>query len=258
MASSGSAIAEESIRDFEELLDSTYSVPLRYQVYVAIRESIQQGHLREGQVLPTEAELCRAFGVSRTTIRQVIGDLMKEGYVARLRPRGRLIVRPRPIVQHLSLMGPLHLEPHLQGRDARFVLIRAERVKGSAAPKELEVRGNSGAFRIERLLVDETGPLAFLTCFIPEERCPGLIHHDLNCSVFELIERHYGLRFERALQWISARHANAREAKLLSIEPFSAVVVIRRLSRTQDGIPIEYFECLLRTDRYDLVMELSR
>jgi GntR family transcriptional regulator len=146
----------------------------------------------------------------------------------------------------------------LQGHQARFVVRQARRLKGVAAPRELEVEKGAGVFLIERLLVNETAPLALLTCYIPEDLCPGLLSHDLNCSVFELIERHYGHRFATGTQWVTARYASPGEARLLGIPALSPVVVVRRVSRMGEGRPVEYFECLLRPDRYELVMELSR
>jgi DNA-binding GntR family transcriptional regulator len=88
------------------LVDSDRSVPLYYQVYTAIRQAIEQGQLREGDVLPTEQALCEVFGVSRVTVRQAVANLIRDGYVVRLKPRGRLTVRTRPIVQRLSLLAP--------------------------------------------------------------------------------------------------------------------------------------------------------
>jgi DNA-binding GntR family transcriptional regulator len=61
-----------------------------------------------------------------------------------------------------------------------------------------------------------------------------------------------------AVQSISARMATGKERKKLGLEPRAVVVVIKRLTRSEDGQPLEFLECVLRADRYEFVMELSQ
>src|SRR5215208_1057143 len=82
----------EIVRDGYEgsQLDHSSPVPLYHQVYSAILHDIRDGRLRRGDILPTEAELGEHFGVSRITIRQALGDLIRDGHLVRERPRGPL------------------------------------------------------------------------------------------------------------------------------------------------------------------------
>ena len=62
-------------------LDS--EVPLYSQLMGIIKRSITAGALKVGDLLPSEAELCRAYDISRNTVRQAIGALEEEGFVVR-------------------------------------------------------------------------------------------------------------------------------------------------------------------------------
>ena len=54
-------------------LDS--EIPLYSQLMGIIKRSITSGALKVGDLLPSEAELCRSYDISRNTVRQAIGAL---------------------------------------------------------------------------------------------------------------------------------------------------------------------------------------
>jgi DNA-binding FadR family transcriptional regulator len=56
-----------------------------------IREVIEQGHLRAGDRLPTEAELGEQLGVSRTVVREAVRQLESLGLLSVRRGRGMFV-----------------------------------------------------------------------------------------------------------------------------------------------------------------------
>jgi DNA-binding GntR family transcriptional regulator len=64
-----------------------------------LRRRISAGELAPGETLPSEARLVRETGLSRTTIRQAIGQLRQEGLVTTDRPAGSVVLgRAEPVV----------------------------------------------------------------------------------------------------------------------------------------------------------------
>ena len=70
-------------------LDS--EIPLYSQLMGIIKRSITSGALKVGDLLPSEAELCRSYDISRNTVRQAIGALEEEGFVVRKRGKGTFV-----------------------------------------------------------------------------------------------------------------------------------------------------------------------
>lgn len=243
-------------------IDRSSPIPLYHQVYHAILDAVREGRFVAEEPISSEAELCDLFGVSRITVRQALHELVRDGHLIRQRPRGRLFARSAPIEQRLLRLSSFLIADALaQGHAPRFELDGAERIdQSSLVPSLLRPHGDC-FFRIERRLVDRQEPLALMTSFVPERRCPGLIDRLPEQgvqSLQRLIEDSYGHTFAHATQWLSARTASQREANTLRIPAPSAVVVIRRLTFTADRVPIEYFECIFRADRYEFVMDVAK
>src|SRR3984893_13679761 len=70
------------------------SVPRHLQVQRVLRGRIESGEWGSDHPIPTEMELLEEFGVSRTTIREALGVLTRDGLIARHRGRGSF-VQPR-------------------------------------------------------------------------------------------------------------------------------------------------------------------
>ena len=55
-------------------------IPLYYQVKQIILDEINNEGVKAGDAIPTEKTFCDIYGISRTTIRQAISELVNEGY----------------------------------------------------------------------------------------------------------------------------------------------------------------------------------
>jgi GntR family transcriptional regulator, arabinose operon transcriptional repressor len=86
----------------EEITAGSRPLVLYALVEAKIREEIERERLQPGARLPTEAELCKRFSVSRSTIRQSLNRLEMEGLIKRTRGKGTFIQRIGPVVPDSS------------------------------------------------------------------------------------------------------------------------------------------------------------
>lgn len=70
------------------MLDPKSGIHLHQQLRQIIAGDIRSGKIKAGDRLPTEQEMCEIHSVSRTTLRQALEILEKEGYIERTRGRG--------------------------------------------------------------------------------------------------------------------------------------------------------------------------
>lgn len=81
---------------------------LYLQIEKWMRTAIASQSLQAGDRLPTEAELCKRFDVSRSTVRQAISRLEREGTILRIRGKGtflRQINAPAPVSAREKTVG---------------------------------------------------------------------------------------------------------------------------------------------------------
>ena len=69
-------------------LDNNNAVPLYEQMMMMLRERLDNHVLDAGEKLPSEAELCKSYGVSRITVRRAIDELVEEGYLEKKQGKG--------------------------------------------------------------------------------------------------------------------------------------------------------------------------
>ena len=61
------------------------------QIEALLREQIRDGELRPGDRIPTEAELCLIYRMSRATVRQALDALVRDGLIDRTAGRGTFV-----------------------------------------------------------------------------------------------------------------------------------------------------------------------
>ncbi len=76
--------------------DISETLPRYMQVMQVLRERIATGVYGIDTLIPTEAELCEEFSVSRYTIREALRRLTEAGFVARRQGSGTLVIAREP------------------------------------------------------------------------------------------------------------------------------------------------------------------
>ena len=71
-------------------INKNIPIPLYYQLKELLLEYIENSD--EDAVLPTETTLCSIHNISRSTVRQALGELTAEGYITRKKGKGTAIL----------------------------------------------------------------------------------------------------------------------------------------------------------------------
>jgi multiple sugar transport system substrate-binding protein len=72
-------------------IDPGQPIPLYFQLKTLLLEAMIRGEYGPGDRLPTEHELCRRFGLSRTPVNRALTQLADEGVILRQRRRGTFV-----------------------------------------------------------------------------------------------------------------------------------------------------------------------
>src|SRR6478672_2314491 len=117
-------------------LDRSSFVPLYYQLQEILKEQIESGTWGTGEVLPSEPELARRFGVSRVVVCQALAILEDDRQIIRIKGRGTFVAEPKLDARagglSRSLVVPRPAEVAIQALDVRTAHVE-ESIRGELA-----------------------------------------------------------------------------------------------------------------------------
>lgn len=83
-----------STRESFTAIDRVSDVPFYLQLARRLERDVRQGHMRSGHAMPSEGELCRIYGLARSTVRQGLRTLEERGCIRLVPRRGAFVVHP--------------------------------------------------------------------------------------------------------------------------------------------------------------------
>jgi GntR family transcriptional regulator len=231
------------------------SRPPRYEeIATYLRELVAE---REpGDRLPSEAELCRRFGVSRMTARHAVQTLELEHLLHRTRGKGTF-VSPRPVPRLLG--SPLSFSESMERRGAVATSTVLESHQGTPTDddiKALEIAADDRVGILERIRYADGIPMAMERAVLAPS-CAGVLDELGNGSLHQAFEVS-GRIPSRATAQVEARPASARERELLELDAGGVVLCERRVIYDQEGVPLEHTETRYAADRYVFTVMMYR
>ena len=241
-------------------IDFDSNIPYYVQLMGIIRHFVESGSWKPGTKIPGELQLCSAYEISRTVVRQALRELKFEGVVTTGKGRGTFIAAPK-ISESLAQKLTGFYED-MVGRGLRPIT-QVLRQRVLPCPEEmaarLQIPAGAQVIDIKRRRSVGGAPIQLVTSYIPYDLCPRLAHVDLtNRSLYAFLETECGLFIVRGRRFIEAVAAGEQEASLLETELGSPLIRLESISYLEDGRPIEYYHAVHRGDRSRFEVELVR
>ncbi|GAB2453457.1 GntR family transcriptional regulator [Xylanimonas ulmi] len=228
--------------------------------YLQIKDALLEAYIDgkpAGSALPPERVLAADFGVTRVTVRRAIDELESDGLVYRVQGGGTYSVGPS-IAKSLRLTS-FSEDVRARGRTPSSRLLEvAHGAAGDEVGRSLHLSPGDGVVTVRRLRMADGEPMCLEVCALAAATVPGLEDLDLTGSLYELLERHYGIAPTRAEQLIEATVLDEHDAAMLGVPPFSAALRATRTSYDSRGGPVEYAVTTYRADRYSLRFAVRR
>lgn len=220
------------------------------QVQDWLRAGIREGRWRAGDQLPTEAQLCEQFDVSRMTVNRALRELQRDGLVRREQGRGSFVAELSRVAAQLELRD-LHADVAERGHHHETEVLRRDSEAASAeVAHALGLRpGDEVGF--VRLLHREQGePLQLEERWVVLERAPGFAQQDFGqrTPTAWLLEV---APLTAAQFQIEAVAATPAQAAMLGLRAGDPCLLVQRLSHGADG-PVSWARLLHPGPRYVL------
>ena len=232
---------------------SKNGIPLYHQLKEYLLKSIETEY-KAGDLLPSEGEIERKYGVSRITVRKAIEELAREGIVVKKQGKGTFVMDQK-VLYDANIIGSLTQRlssenRHLETRTLEFILLTDEHhVKSMLDCERLLL--------IKRFRVLDAKPFAIMHNYICADRVPGIEERFTIESLYTFYREAYGIVFAQAEETVEARAATREQARLLAIEEKAPLLSLQRLSFDRSARPIEFSDILIKSNMYKHKILLS-
>lgn len=247
----------------DEILDQaagqqwSHTPPRRQEVADWIEALILTGRIQVGERLPSERLLAAALRISRVTLRRAFALLQHAGILIPTRGRnGGSIVSDRFADIDLSDLSGLSAQLRRVGRTVTSRVVHVGIVEPNPkVVQALAMDPDDMAYEVVRIRLADGEPVVLEDTFLAMNRFAGLLlRHDLDGSVYRLMDRGYHQAPTFALQLLAATMGTPEERHLLNMPDGLPLLRIVRTSWNASGKPVEYSDDRFRTDRLTLMV----
>jgi GntR family transcriptional regulator len=252
-----------------ETIDPSSDRAVYKQIADHLRAAIGRGALREGDQLPSEAQLMAHYDVARMTVRNALRILQAEGLTTAEHGRG-VYVRARPPVRRLA--SDRFAQRHRKEGKAAF-LVESEQAAATPAVDMIQVsEALPPADIADRLKVPDDEPVVVRSrryslnarpvetavSYIPADLARGTPIADPNPGPGGIYARleDQGHTLGRFTEDVTARMPTPEETRLLNLPPGVPVFRLVRTAYDVDGRAVEVCDTIMAADAYVLSYEL--
>lgn len=225
-------------------------------LYASIKDDllakIKNGIYAEGETIPSEVDLAKAYGVSRPTIRQALQILVNDGYLDRRKRRGTIVSSSSGLeddaetndFDYSQMTGVQSFEDEIRatGKTVRTMAILVKRENADAEVAEgLQVPEGSDVFKLVRLRYVNDVPNVFMENYVPCAMFPNFLD-GTDFSETRLYEhmRDLGRPVKRVTRRLEVIKADASTSALLDVPIGDPLFFIRTYGRDASGEIVEF------------------
>lgn len=242
--------------DINIRIDKKSSTPIYRQIEDALRERIKNGLLRPYDLIPSENELSKILGVSPMTVRQAMGQLVKDGFAYRERGRGTFVAPPR-LDHPLTRMVGFSEDMQARGLEPTNHILQFKELAASVEVAELlQLAEGDPVLFIKRTRHLDGHPVGIHETYL---RGVNISRVDLERtgSLYKLLQIQ-GMTFEGGQDVIEAIAATDEMSELLGVASKEPLLQVTRVAYALDGTPIELVHAFYRSDFYRYRISLKR
>jgi Transcriptional regulators len=217
---------------------------LKNKLYQDIKSGVYPIHSR----IPSEAELCDYYGVSRVTVRKSLAELTEEGLLLRIQGKGTFIAMPK-VTKNLSAVTGFSGYCRDMGKTPSAIVIQTLTTNPSVRDMaDLDLCEDASVIETVRLRLADGMPVMLEKNVFPNTYA-YLLDEDLSSSLYAILLKHH-VEVARATHDISLCHATASQAKHLEIQPGEALLQLYEVIYDKQGQPIHTSQQVIRGDRF--------
>lgn len=229
--------------------------PIYMEIVEKIKNDINKGIIKPGEMMKSENTLCEEFGVSRMTIRKSFSVLANEGYIYSVPGKGYYLSEPN-LDQYVFYYNEIsNIEKVTEGSRMMGVNIIKPDIEIMI---NLQITDNKYVIAIKRILINEEKPIAYDIKYIPYNRGIPIVEKEIHYSTFpEMVAQKKSLFAIRKELKIKSVLSNEELNKVLELNDISPLFLIEQKLFDEKNKPIGWGLTYYRGDSFHIVADSS-
>ncbi|MGX9522911.1 GntR family transcriptional regulator [Vibrio mediterranei] len=226
------------------------------QVRSEIERRIEQRLYEAGEKLPTEAELCKEFNVSRITIRKAMKMLYESGVIVGVRGSGNFVREHHSQMYkyRLDSFAEENISTDYENKVTNFSLVPASK----EVSRLLEIDVGDYVYHAKRIRFKGGKPIQLEECWMPKALFPDLSVATLEGSKYHYVENIKGYEIERDDQTLMPILPSKNICTELNISRHKPILKISSVGYLTDGRPFETSKVYFNTHGYNVTIVATR
>ncbi|MGG1574688.1 trehalose operon repressor [Fictibacillus sp. NRS-1165] len=223
-------------------------------IYQEISKGIEKGEFPPGRKLPSEHELAEHYRTSRETIRKALNLLAQNGFIQKIRGKGSIVLDLAKFDFPVSGLVSFKELASKLGKPWKTVVHELVRMAPDRfLQHELNITKNDMVWKVARIREIDGEKIILDKDIFNEKFVPGLTKEICEDSIFEYIEDELGLKISFAKKEIVVEEPTEEDQRLLTLEGFHNVVVVKNHVYLDDASLLQYTESRHRPDKFRFV-----
>ena len=234
-------------------------MPLYFQIKSIIKSKILSNEFKGQDRLPSEAELCKTYHVSRGTLRQALSELLREELVYRVRGKGTFVTEGAGLRQ-LRFKGTIE-NLITSAQEGRVKILEYKEVMPPPhVAKILQLEMTQRVFQLEMIFSIPKGPSRYSLIYFPPDLGGMILRSELRetTEIILLVEKKLQARIHHARQTMDIRLADRKISRYLSVKQKTPIFFMERHYVAMDGSVLFMSLNYCRPDLYKFKIELTR
>jgi DNA-binding GntR family transcriptional regulator len=234
--------------------------PIYKQVAMHIISEISAHEAKAGARLPSEDALSQLFGVTRTTVRRSLGDLVQKGLLNKVHGGGTFF-RGTDVIEQPLATSMVSFSEALDDLGLAFEtqVIEARRVSRPPESVTARLEQDGSAYYLRRLRSVNGVPMMLVDCYVGAREFPGLLDRDFSQRrLFSVLSEDYGVEVSHGTRTFAAIAATAELARCLRVSVSDPLLYAEQTARRADERAVEVSNIWFSGRHFKLVANLSR
>lgn len=231
-------------------IDKKSEIPLYQQLAHSIKKAVDEQKLKENDKIPAENEFCKIYDLSRTTVRQALDILEKDGYIYKLRGKGSYVSTPK-IYQNRSSFSKFYDDMRSLGKVPVSKIISLKiKVADAYVREKMQLEENEMLCQIKWIRYGNNEPLIYEIINLNYKLVDGIEMKELtDKKLYDILSEEYGIKMTHGKELFYPCKLDINEAKKLGLKENDLGMKVERVVFQGKDV-VEYTTSTVRGDRF--------